>query len=169
MAARADRSSPPTPSDPPRQFIALPDGPVAWTDEGQGPTLVALHGLPGTARDFRYLAPLLAAHWRVVRIDMPGFGETPVTTAPDPSVEGRARFVNSVLDALDLRRAVLLGHSMGGVVACAVADAAPARVAGLALLSTPGLRAHRLLRRTPFGFFSRLLRRRVVGTAMAPV
>lgn len=142
-----------TPSDPPRQVLTLPIGTVATIDEGSGPTVLAVHGLPGSSRDFRWLAPALcsdeAAPARLVRIDLPGFGETPVTTEPDPSPQGRARVVLALCEALGLDRPVLLGHSMGGVVATAAVALEPAAFSGLALVSSPGLRPHASLRDLP--------------------
>ncbi|NOY28055.1 MAG: alpha/beta hydrolase [Oligoflexia bacterium] len=142
-----------TPSDPPRQLLTLPNGMVAYIDEGSGPTVLAVHGLPGSARDFRWLAPALcsddAAPARLVRVDLPGFGETSVATEPDPSPQGRARVVLALCAALGLERPVLLGHSMGGIVATAAAALNPAAFSGLALVSSPGLRPHASLRELP--------------------
>ncbi len=157
------------PSDPPRRTVSLATGPASYTDEGRGPAVVALHGLPGSARDFRWLAPRIAPDARVIRVEMPGFGATPVETAPDLSPTGRARFVLALLDALGVERPVLLGHSMGGVVASAAADLEPDAFRGLALLSSPGLRRHAMLRRLPSGALSRLLSRPRLGPAMAPL
>ena len=161
------------PSDPPRRRVDLPKGPAAYIDEGpeEAPVLVALHGLPGSARDFRWLAPRLTPHFRVVRLDLPGFGETPLVTEPDPSPEGRARHVLATIDALGLRRVLLLGHSMGGVVACATVQLASAdaeRLAGLVLVSSPGVRTHALLRGKPYGLISRLLKVPGLATLLKP-
>ena len=157
------------PSDPPRQTLPLAKGAAAFSSEGEGPALVAIHGLPGSGRDFRWLAPLLTGFARVIRVDLPGFGETPVATEPDPSPLGRARFVLELVDALELSRPVLLGHSMGGVVACAVADLAPDRFAGLALLASPGPRRHPMLRRVPFRLLTRALTLPLLAPVLRPV
>lgn len=155
------------PSDPPRHFVELPRGPAAYTDEGTGPAIVALHGLPGSARDFRWLAPRVGA--RMIRIDQPGFGETPVRTEPDPSPNGRARFTLAVVRALGLDRPLLLGHSMGGIVACAACELDPAAFSGLALISSPGLRPHIGLRRVPVRPLDWLLKRPRLGPSLAPL
>jgi pimeloyl-ACP methyl ester carboxylesterase len=145
----ADRDLARLPND--RVFSYVYDGP-ADRDRAEVPTFLLIHGLPGSARDFRWLAPVLASHGaRVVRVEMPGFGETPLSTEPDPSVEARGRFVLDVARALELDRAAtkpcLVGHSMGGVVGTMAATLAPERFSGLALVSSPGLRIHRGLRR----------------------
>lgn len=161
------------PSDPPRLRIDLPTGPAAYTDEGSAnaPVLVALHGLPGSGRDFRWLAPRLVPDLRVIRLDLPGFGETPLATEPDPSPSGRARYALAVIHALGLEDVLLLGHSMGGVVACAavhLADTAQQPV-GLVLVSSPGVRTHAMLRGKPYGLISRMLGVPGLATLMRPL
>lgn len=75
---------------------------------------------------------------------MPGFGGTALRVEPNPSVEARARFVLEFLDALGITRPILLGHSMGGVVAAHAVSLRRDHFAGLGLVSSPALRPHRL-------------------------
>lgn len=124
----------------------LREGPFSYSDEGEGPVVLALHGLPGSARDWRWLAPALDGV-RTIRLEQPAFGGTPRCTEPDPSLAARARFVMSTIDALDLDDIVVLGHSMGGPLALAVAASLPSRVRGLALFASVGLRPHRMIRK----------------------
>lgn len=138
-----------SPSDPSTQEILGPRGPIAFTDVGSGPVFVAVHGLPGSGRDYRYLGAALEPHARFVRLDMPGFGGTPRESGEGTSVDARAAFVVQALEALRIERCVIIGHSMGGPVALAAAARAPERVAGLGLLASVGARPHRLLRRMP--------------------
>ncbi len=156
------------PSDPQRRFVRLAGGSAAYTDEGEGPVVLAVHGLPGSGRDFRWLAPQLSGFARVIRVDLPGFGETPVATGADFSLRGRARFVVELARALELTRPVLLGHSMGGVVACAAAELAPDLFRGLALLSSPGLRPHAMLRYMPFRMLSGVLSLPLLARVLQP-
>ncbi len=146
------------PSDPPRRTIALPLGIAAYTDEGpaDAPALLCVHGLPGSGRDFRWLAPAIGDRFRVIRLDLPGFGEAPLSPGADVSPDGRAAYTLALADALGLQRPLLLGHSMGGVVACAAVRAAPERFAAVALLATPGLRPHAMFRNTPFAAIQRV-------------
>lgn len=140
-------TTPALPRDPPVKTAQLPTGPFSYTEEGAGLTVVAVHGLPGSSRDFRWLGAALPATVRFVRLDMPGFGGTPLATAPGPQIDARGAFVAQALAALGLEGCVVLGHSMGGAVALSAAVQAPSRVAALALLSSIGLRPHRLVRR----------------------
>lgn len=134
---------PDAPSDPPLKRLQLLSGPVTWTDEGEGLALVCLHGLPGSVRDFRWLAPAVGPGVRTIRVDLPGFGGTPLGTWRGSKLPARADFVCAVLDELDLGPVILLGHSMGGAVAAAVAARRPDVVSGLALLCSIGTRPHR--------------------------
>ena len=135
--------TPETPSDPELRFAWTAEGPFAYTDEGSGPTVLFVHGLPGSARDFRWLASALEGRVRSVRLEQPGFGATPVSTETGTSFDARARFVLAAADALDLDRFYLVGHSMGGGVAMTTAALAPERVSGLALLASIGMHPHR--------------------------
>lgn len=158
-----------TPSDPEKRLIELSGGPASYTDEGQGPAVVAVHGLPGSARDFRWLAPPLAGGMRLVRVELPGFGQTPIKTEPDPSPAGRARFVIELVRRLELESPILLGHSMGGVVAAAAMNQAPELFSALALISSPGLRPHAPFRRLPLTRVNALLTTPILGPALAPL
>jgi pimeloyl-ACP methyl ester carboxylesterase len=161
-------TTPDAPSAAPPRTGWTPGGPFGFTDEGAGPTFVLLHGLPGSGRDFRWLAPALTGWARVVRIDQPGFGGTPIDTDPDPTLEGRARFVQAALAALGLEEVTLIGHSIAGPVAMAVAGSNP-RVRRLGLLASVGLHPHRLARASPrHPAVARLLERPIVARALAP-
>lgn len=160
---------PEQPSDPTPRTIDVAGRSVAFTDEGEGPTLVALHGYPGSHRDFRWLASVLAPRARFVRIDMPGFGESPDHPEHAPCPATDASLLLEVLAALHVERPVLLAHSMGGAVAVRAATDAPSRFAGLALLAVPGLSPHQHLRRIPVRPLSRAFRPPAVRRLLAPL
>ncbi len=138
-----------SPSEPVPSVVRLSRGPAAFLDVGRGAPVVFVHGLPGRARDFRWLFAPMAGQVRLLAVDLPGFGQTPVATGPDASPEGRAAFVLELVDALGLERPVLVGHSMGGVVAVAAIAQRPARFSALGLISSPGLRPHAAYARVP--------------------
>jgi pimeloyl-ACP methyl ester carboxylesterase len=101
-----------------------------------GEPLVLLHAFPLDSAMWAPLVPELAGVARVVLVDLPGLGASPVPATGEPSLEVSAEGVVGVLDRLGLRRAVVAGVSMGGYVALALARRHPERVAGLALVDT---------------------------------
>ena len=79
------------------------------------------------------LEPLAAAGYRVIALDLPGFGEAPPPTSEDAPWSD----VLETMDGLGVERAALVGNSFGGAVALRVAAVAPRRVTALALISAP--------------------------------
>jgi len=140
-------TTPALPRDPPLRTAET--GAFTYTDEGSGPAIVAIHGLPGSTRDFRWLGAALPQTVRFIRLDLPGFGGTPLGTEPRPDIDARGAFVANALSVLGLERCVVIGHSMGGAVAISAAVQAPGRVAALGLIASIGLRPHQMLRRMP--------------------
>jgi pimeloyl-ACP methyl ester carboxylesterase len=121
---------------------ATPFGELAalqWGDPG-APPLLALHGWLDNAASFAPLAPLLAAHRRVIALDLPGHGHS----AHLPKGVHRYNNLDQVdpildfADALKLERFDLLGHSLGAGIASLAAAAAPARIGKLLLIEGLG-------------------------------
>ena len=110
-------------------------GRISILSAGQGETVLCLHGLGGTKASFLPAVAALADSYRVVALDLPGFGESgkPIGAPYDAAWFARAAF--ETLDALGVRRAHLLGNSMGGRVAIEAGLTKPERVGGLVLLS----------------------------------
>lgn len=134
--------TPERPNDPTPKRVWVRGWPVSLTDEGEGPVVVALHGLPGGVRDWRWLSPALPGV-RFIRIELPGFGGTPREAMADPGLEARARWVFDVVDALGVGRFAVVGHSFGGPLAIAVAAIGAERVTALSLVASAGLSGHR--------------------------
>ncbi len=105
-------------------------------DRGAGsPSFVLLHGLVDTLEIWDRLIDPLAQRGRVVRLDQRAHGESEAPPGPYTR-EDLAADVVAVLDRLEVERAVLVGHSMGGIVAMTTALAHPERVDALVLLGT---------------------------------
>ena len=98
-------------------------------------TLYMLHGAYGSKEYFRYtIQRFVQAGYRVVACDAPGYG---ISEVPESiSIPGMAEMVNRLIDATATRTNVLLGHSMGGMVAQKVADQQPGRLGALVLSAT---------------------------------
>src|SRR5262245_18695979 len=102
-------------------------------DVGTGPTTVLLHaGIADRTMWAEHLVPIAAAGYRVIAMDLPGFGEAPVAPHDAPWND-----VVETLDALAVERCVLVGNSFGGAVALRVAVIAPRRATALMLISAP--------------------------------
>jgi pimeloyl-ACP methyl ester carboxylesterase len=102
----------------------------AWGSP-DAPPLVLLHALGEGAADWDGVAPAFARYWRVLAPDLRGHGSS--SWPGNYSVEAMRADVLGFLDALALDRVDLVGHSMGGLVACLVAGDQPERVGRLIL------------------------------------
>jgi len=108
-----------------------------WGSPG-APPLVLLHGLGEGGADWDGVAPAFGRHYRVYAPDLRGHGRS--DRPGDYSVELMAADVLGFLDALQLDRVDLIGHSMGGLVGCLLAGDHPERVRRLVLEDVAALR-----------------------------
>jgi pimeloyl-ACP methyl ester carboxylesterase len=111
---------------------------IAWGEMGQGQPLVLLHGMWDSHRTWRRVAPRLAEHFRVLMPDLPGHGFSGRPDAPY-TLTWYARTILAWLDALQIERAHVCGHSYGGGVAQWMLLEERTRVQRLALVSSGGL------------------------------
>jgi pimeloyl-ACP methyl ester carboxylesterase len=128
-------------TEPVERRIALPALTLAaqvWGDATL-PPLLALHGWLDNAGSFARLTPRLARRWQVVALDLPGHGHS--GHLPAGASYHYVDYVQAVLaavDALQLDRYVLLGHSLGAGIASLVAAARPERIERLLLIEGLG-------------------------------
>jgi len=101
---------------------------------GRGPTIVLVHGLGSDANDWLPVARDLARDHRVVFIELPGHGIAPMTTPF--ALEQATLALDRALAEQAKEPVVLVGHSVGGLVAAAEAIRAPRKVRGLVLVET---------------------------------
>jgi pimeloyl-ACP methyl ester carboxylesterase len=134
-----DRETKPAEASNGGKIIELAGGDLNYTDEGDrdDPAIVLLHGFAASLRWWDRVAPELANRGlRVIRFDLLGHGgsEKPRDGyAPDE----QARLVAAALDKLHVRRATVVGHSMGGTVAVALAEQERRLVRRVAVIGTP--------------------------------
>ena len=110
--------------------------PVGYDDRGTGAPVVLLHPFPFSRGLWAGLADVLATRHRVIAVDARGFGESPLTSTARYSLADLADDLAALLDELQIRRAALLGMSMGGYTALAFAARHPTRLAALVLADT---------------------------------
>ena len=105
-----------------------------WSDStGKGePTIVLLHGAGSDRNLWDLVLPALSASHRVVRVELPGHGASPMLEAI--TVKAVARAVDQALEKQHVERALLVGHSYGAWVALEEAVAKPKRVAAVAVI-----------------------------------
>jgi pimeloyl-ACP methyl ester carboxylesterase len=113
-------------------------GRVSTFEAGSGEPIVLIHGLGATKAEFLPTVPALAPGFRTIAIDLPGFGDSDKPFPAAYDARFFARWVRALLDALELDRTHLLGHSMGGRVALEVGIRHPDRIDRLVLM-TPSL------------------------------
>ena len=122
---------------PPRgTFVAVGAERVHCLEAGSGPPLLLIHGLGGQMGNFTCaLMPLLARHFRVIAFDRPGSGHSSRAPGADAGVVAQAEAVSQLITALGLQQPLVVGHSLGGAIALALALNHPEQVRGLALIA----------------------------------
>ena len=110
-------------------------GRISTLEAGTGDPILALHGLGATKASLLPTVAALAGRFRVIALDLPGFGDSDKPLGAPYDARFFARAVLALLDELGLDRAHLVGNSLGGRVALEVALYAPDRVDRLGLLA----------------------------------
>jgi haloalkane dehalogenase len=106
-------------------------------EQGEGPTVLLLHGVPASSFLYRKVIPRLADQGlRAVAFDFPGLGLAERPRQFDYSWTGLARWLGEAIDALELDRCHLVVHDIGGPVGCEWAVRNPDRVLSLTALNT---------------------------------
>ncbi|GAA4043600.1 alpha/beta fold hydrolase [Sphingomonas rosea] len=106
------------------------------TEQGSGPPLLLIHGLGAQLRSFAQpMVDELAKDYRVIRVDRPGSGYSPMLPSRSQRLVDQADAMAGLIDALALDRPWLVGHSLGGALALQIAERHPGKVRGLALIA----------------------------------
>src|SRR5207245_2489790 len=124
-----------------QRWVLVDGRPVNTIELGEGPPVVFVHGLSGSWPNWLEQLPAFAHTHRVVAVDLPGFGHSPMP-AGEISIAGYARVLDGLLGELGIDAAAVVGNSMGGFIAAELAISAPQRVERLVLVSAAGLSTH---------------------------
>lgn len=130
--------------EPLGKFIDVDGVKTHYLEMGEGPPLVLVHG-GGAGADswgnWRDSAPIFAKHFRVLAMDMIGFGKTdkPSPEAYDYDQAGRNRHLQGFIEAMGLGKTSIIGNSMGGASAIGVALSKPELIDKLVLMGSAGL------------------------------
>ncbi len=108
---------------------------IAYIRRGKGMPLILIHGYPLDHTIWDEVAPLLSDDFDLIIPDLRGFGGSDLMEA-DQSIIDYASDLAGLMSHFRIRKAILAGHSMGGYVALAFAREYPARISGLAMISS---------------------------------
>jgi len=101
---------------------------------GEGKPILMIHGFPGSHVDFQELAELLSSNRRIYMIDLPGFGLSTASNKGDYSEKGYADLIVDLMDLLNIEKADVIGHSLGGEVGLNIAYYYPERMESLIVI-----------------------------------
>ncbi len=121
-----------------QRWVTAEGRPVNVIDMGEGPAVVFIHGLSGSWPNWLEQLPVFAQMHRVIAMDLPGFGHSPMPREPI-TISAYARILDDLLETLGVDAATLVGNSMGGFVSAELAIVCPRRVDRLALVSPAGI------------------------------
>jgi pimeloyl-ACP methyl ester carboxylesterase len=108
------------------------------TGARDAPAVILLHGFGASLETWEPWAEALSARYRVIRFDLPGFGLTGTDPTGDYTDAREMKILADLMDQLQVRRASIIGNSLGGRIAWNFAAAYPERVSRLVLISPDG-------------------------------
>jgi pimeloyl-ACP methyl ester carboxylesterase len=126
--------------DASKRTISLPNGEsLAYIDMGErtGQPVVLIHGYTDNARDWAPMVPFLSKHFRLILVDIRGHGQS----GKPECCYSRLDFafdIKLLLDSLDVRKADIVGHSLGSIIAQTFAEYWPEHTASVVLISSTG-------------------------------
>ena len=129
LAAIARRKLPPK-----GKFTEVTGGKIHWTDNGEGETILLLHGLGGNHHNFNYMIPELAKHYRVISIDRIGSAWSTREGVDFAGINAQGDAIADFIEKEKLQRPLLVGHSLGGAFSISIGIRFPEIIRGLALI-----------------------------------
>jgi pimeloyl-ACP methyl ester carboxylesterase len=121
-----------------RQTIEIHGQPVTFHKMGEGPPLLLVHGITSSSRTWKSVMPRLAAEHTVIAPDLLGHGRS-AKPQGDYSLGAYASGMRDLMIALDVPKATVVGHSLGGGIAMQFAYQFPDRISRLVLVDTGGI------------------------------
>jgi pimeloyl-ACP methyl ester carboxylesterase len=118
---------------PELKYLSYRQGQIAYRETGTGQTLFFLHGMNGNSKSWENLFYSLSSSFRVIAWDAPSFGGSDVF---GDNIEEYKNAAKALIETLKLKNIILIGHSMGGLIASQLAYDNDVSVSGLILSST---------------------------------
>ncbi|MGC4376099.1 alpha/beta hydrolase [Fictibacillus sp. Mic-4] len=118
--------------------LLLPNLEMAYVDEGEGKTIVLLHGFCGSHKYWTKQIEELAKDYRVIAPDLRGHGKSTITNETT-TIESMADDIKWLLDKLNIEKVTMFGHSLGGYITLAFAEKYEEMLEGFALVHSTAL------------------------------
>ena len=120
------------------KFINVDGLDVHYRDEGKGEVLLLIHGTFSSLHTYDEWTNILKDHFRVIRLDLPGFGITGPSMDNKYSIELFIEFILSFLNAIKIKKFHIAGNSLGGWMSWELALTCPERIKKMVLLNSAG-------------------------------
>ena len=120
------------------RFPVIKGSLVHYRDEGQGPTLLLIHGAFSSLHTFNSWVDILSSKYRILRLDLPGFGLSQVSWDHEYSIERYLEIISEFLRLMVAERCTFVGSSLGGWLAWEYAIKYPKAVEKLVLIDSGG-------------------------------
>jgi abhydrolase domain-containing protein 6 len=124
-----------------QRSLRIGDYEIAYLDGGHGETILMVHGFAANKDNWTRFAKLITPLYRVVALDLPGFGESTCLENASYSIADQAKRLNQFADAVGLEKFHIVGNSMGGYIAAKYTILFPQRVLSLGLFNASGVRS----------------------------
>ena len=121
--------------------VRVGDHEIAYLDGGHGETILMLHGFGANKDNWTRFAKFISPAYRVIALDLPGFGESTCLDDATYGIADQAKRVALFADAVSLKKFHIVGNSMGGNIAARFAVMFPERVLTLGLFDSGGVRS----------------------------
>lgn len=151
---------------PNSHFINYMGAEIHYTESGSGFPIVMIHGYGGSNRDFLVLDSLINDKYRVIRVDMPGFGLSDFPAQPTGHtnfIKAYAGYFNFMLDTLHIDSCYVMGNSLGGLMACQLALDHPDVVKKLVLFNSAGYEMEEVMKTANASLLKNSLAQQVVS------